>query len=92
MRGFPFLTLVEININVPSKMHHDIVADNSSNDSSTNAMEDIPVPAENTFDVTLPATHSVSIHLFIFRLSNWIFVQYFFHEIIYKYMPSERGL
>lgn len=27
-------------------------------------MEDIPVPTDNTFDVTLPATHSVSIVAF----------------------------
>lgn len=28
-------------------------------------MEDVPVPSENTFDVTLPATHSVNIHFLI---------------------------
>lgn len=39
--------------------------DLSSNRLESN-MEDVPVPSENTFDVTLPATHSVSIHFQVF--------------------------
>lgn len=41
-------------------INYNMFVDLSSNRLESN-MEDVPVPSENTFDVTLPATHSVSI-------------------------------
>lgn len=40
-------------------MNYIFFVDLSNNRLESN-MEDVPVPSENTFDVTLPATHSVS--------------------------------
>jgi hypothetical protein len=51
-------------------MSYNIFVDLSSNRLEPN-MEDIPVPSENTFDVTLPAAHSVSI--FFYDVLNVIF-------------------
>lgn len=48
-------------------MYHDIFVDLPAHRRYVEAnMEDIPVPTENTFDVTLPATHSVSVCFLIF--------------------------
>lgn len=41
-------------------MNYNTFIDLTSNRLELN-MEDVPVPSENTFDVTLPAAHSVSI-------------------------------
>lgn len=32
-------------------------------------MEDVPVPSENTFDVTLPAAHSVSMFFLVLKVT-----------------------
>lgn len=44
-------------------MNYIFFVDLSNNRLDSN-MEDVPVPSENTFDVTLPATHSVSFPVF----------------------------
>jgi len=46
-------------------MSSNIFLDLSSNRLELN-MDDVPVPSENTFDVTLPAAHSVSLYFLIF--------------------------
>lgn len=48
-----------------NKLLYNTFIDLSSNRLEPN-MEDIPVPSENTFDVTLPAAHSVRICFLIF--------------------------
>lgn len=49
-------------------MNYNIFIDLPSNRLELN-MEDVPVPSENTFDVTLPAAHSVSICFLVLKIT-----------------------
>lgn len=49
-------------------MNYNTFIDLTSNRLELN-MEDVPVPSENTFDVTLPAAHSVSMFFLVLKVT-----------------------
>lgn len=53
-----------MNVNRSSNVQYGTIADAQDDSSDSFSLDEIPVPINNTFDVTLPATHSVSMCLF----------------------------